>query len=62
MKDGEDTDYNGVDTLESINQEFDRRTENEIPKNNSWLNYEDRHDLEGFYINSDFNFEGFNWK
>ena len=62
LKHGEDTDYNGVDTFESINQEFDRRTENEIPKNNSWLNYEDRHDLEGFYINSDFNFEGFNWK
>ena len=61
LKHGEDTDYNGVDTLESINQEFDRKTENEIPKNNSWLNYEDRHDL-GNYINSDLNFEGFNWK
>ena len=53
LKHGEDTDYNGVDTFESINQEFDRRTENEIPKNNSWLNYEDQHDLD---------FEGFNWK
>ena len=53
LKHGEDTDYNGVDTLESINQEFYWKTENEIPKNNSWLNYEDRHDLD---------FEGFNWK
>ena len=57
-----DTDYNALDTLESINQEFDRNTANEIPKNNSWVNYEDRHDVEGFYTNSDLNFQGFNWK
>ena len=59
---GEDSDYNGVDTCESISQEFDRRSENEIPKNNSWVNYEDGHDFEGISIDSArfcVDFEGF---
>ena len=61
-----DTDYNALDTLESINQEFDRNTANEIPKNNSWVNYEDEHDVEEiFYTPSETNsddFKGFNVK
>ena len=65
-EEGEDSDYNGVDTCESISQEFDRRSENErnleTPKNNSWVNYEDGHDFEGISIDSArfcVDFEGF---
>merc|ERR1712212_677326 len=61
-----DTDENALDTLESINQKFDRNTSNEIPKNNSWVNYEDEHDVEEiFYTASETNsddFKGFNVK
>ena len=60
---GIDTDENALDTLDSINEKFER---NEIPKNNSWVNYEDEHDVEEiFYTPSETNsddFEGFNVK
>ena len=61
-----DTDENALDTLDSINQKFERNTSNEIPKNNSWVNYEDEHDIEEiFYTPSETNsddFKGFNVK
>ena len=62
-----DTDENAVDTLDSINEKFERNTSNEIPKNNSWVNYEDEHDVEEIFYtpsenNSDLNFKGFNVK
>ena len=50
LKHGEDHDEIYVDTFDTINREFDS------------LNYEDGHDFEGFYVDSDFDFEGFQQK
>ena len=41
-----DTDENAVDTLDSINEKFER---NEIPKNNERVNYEDKPDIEEIF-------------
>ena len=61
------SDYSGVDTCETISQEFDSENESnfETPNNNSWVNYEGRHDFEGIPINSDrfcVDFDGFKSK
>ena len=47
---GIDTDENAVDTLDSINEKFER---NEIPKNNERVNYEDKHDIEEIFYTPD---------
>ena len=54
MRHGEDHDYIYVDTFDTINKQFDR-----ISENKSCINYEDGHNFEGFYVDSDLDFEGF---
>ena len=54
LRHGEDHDYNYVHTFDTINKENNR-----ISENKSSINYEDGHNFEGFYVDSDLDFEGF---